>query len=268
MQTIRVFEAFAGYGSQAMACKRLQADFPGEVRFEFVGTSEIEPAAIKAYRAIHGDTPCFGDISKIDWASVPDFDLFTYSFPCTDISNAGRQEGFTEGSGTRSSLLWECRRAITAKRPRWLLMENVKALTQRKFMPEFRRWIDWLASEGYTSHWQVLNAKDYLVPQNRERVFMVSALDDDFRYSFPAPMPLTRCVEDYMEPAEAVGEEYYISQERVTGKVLSDILDQPNVRAEMERLYQIEWEFYHAHRRWPTDKELDELDGELDEIGR
>lgn len=82
MKPIRVFEAFAGYGSQAMALKRLQSDFPGKVAFEFVGISEIDKYAIAAYNAVHGDTVNFGDISKIDWAQVPDFDCFTYSFPC------------------------------------------------------------------------------------------------------------------------------------------------------------------------------------------
>lgn len=245
MRKIRVFEAFAGYGSQAMACKRLQLQSPDEVEFEFVGTSEIEAAAIKAYEAVHGDVCNYGDISHIDWAKVPDFDLFTYSFCCQDISNAGKQAGFAEGSGTRSSLLWECRRAIEQKKPKWLLMENVKALVQKKFMPEFQRWIDWLDSQGYANFWQVLNSKNYGVPQNRERVFMISikrtADNPNPTYNFPKPFPLTKCVEDYMEPAEEVDESYYISQERVTNKVLADILDQPNVRAEMEELYHEEW---------------------------
>jgi DNA (cytosine-5)-methyltransferase 1 len=108
------------------------------LQLEFVGISEIEKNAIDAYHALHGDVKNYGDISKIDWNEVPDFDLFTYSFPCQDISNAGLQKGFEEGSGTRSSLLWECRRAIEAKRPKWLLMENVKALMQKKFSPFLR----------------------------------------------------------------------------------------------------------------------------------
>ena len=234
---IRVFEAFAGYGSTAMALKRLQRDFPDDIEFEFVGISEIEPKAISAYRNIHGDIVNYGDICKIDWGQIPDFDLFTYSYPCTDISNAGKQEGFKEGSGTRSSLLWECRKAIDIKRPKYLLMENVKALIQKKFMPDFQKWIDWLKSIGYENYWQVLNAKDYGIAQNRERVFMVSILNSTERYNFPYPFPLDKCVEDYMEDAEIISEEFYIDQKRVTEKVLSDILDQPNVREELEKLY-------------------------------
>ena len=236
MTKIRMFEAFSGYGSQAIAAKRLQCDFPDDVEFEFVGISEIEPNAIKAYAAIHGGTPNFGDISKIDWSQVPDFDLLMYSFPCTDISNAGKQAGFSEGSETRSSLLWECEKAIKVKRPKYLLMENVKALVQKKFMPDFQRWIALLESYGYANFWQVLNAKDFGCAQNRERVFMVSIWGGQ-SYNFPQGFPLDKCVEDYMVDAEEIDESYFIDQERVTNKVLSDILDQPNVRAEMENLY-------------------------------
>lgn len=210
MKTIRVFEAFAGYGSQSMALKRLQRDFPGKVEFEFIGISEIATYAIAAYNAVHGDTPNFGDISKVDWPQVPDFDCFTYSFPCQDISTAGKQKGFVEGSGSRSSLLWECRRAIEAKRPKFLLMENVKALVQKKFMPEFQRWIATLDGLGYTSFWQVLNAKDFGVPQNRERVFMVSILGDAC-FEFPKPSPLEKRLRDVLE--ENVSEEYYLKDE-------------------------------------------------------
>lgn len=212
MKRIRVFEAFAGYGSQAIALKRLQREFPDKVEFEFVGISEIDSYAIAAYNAVHGDTPNFGDISKIDWSQVPDFDCFTYSFPCQDISTAGKQKGFVEGSGSRSSLLWECRRAIEAKRPKFLLMENVKALVQKKFMPEFQRWIATLDELGYTSFWQVLNAKDFGAPQNRERVFMVSILGDA-TFEFPKPFLLEKRLRDILE--ENVSEEYYLKDEQV-----------------------------------------------------
>ncbi len=126
---LRVFEAFAGYGSQSMALRNIGVDH------EVVGISEIDKYAIAAYNATHPETRNYGDICKIDWRVVPDFDLFTYSFPCTDISNAGAQAGFEEGSGTRSSLLWECKKAIEEKHPKYLLMENVKAITSKKFLP-------------------------------------------------------------------------------------------------------------------------------------
>lgn len=195
-----------------MAFKRLQRDFPDKVAFDFVGISEIDSYAIAAYHAVHGNTPNFGDISKIDWSQVPDFDCFTYSFPCQDISTAGKQKGFAEGSGSRSSLLWECKRAIEAKRPKFLLMENVKALVQKKFMPEFQRWIDTLSRLGYTSFWQVLNAKDYGIPQNRERVFMVSIFGEA-AFEFPKPFPLEKRLRDVLE--DNVDESYYLKPEQV-----------------------------------------------------
>jgi DNA (cytosine-5)-methyltransferase 1 len=185
------------------------------LQLEFVGISEIEKNAIDAYHTLHGDVKNYGDISKIDWNEVPDFDLFTYSFPCQDISNAGLQKGFEEGSGTRSSLLWECRRAIESKHPKWLLMENVKALLQKKFQPFFRSWVETLEGYGYRNFWQVLNAKHYGVPQNRERVFMVSIRDDgdNPQYTFPRPFPLQKRLKDILE--KEVEESFYLRQEQV-----------------------------------------------------
>lgn len=161
----------------------------------------------------------YGDISKIDWNNVPDFDLFTYSFPCTDISSAGQQKGLSKDSGTRSSLLWECEKAIQIKRPKYLLMENVKALITSKFIREFNHWQYLLEQYGYTNFAQVLNAKDYGVPQNRERIFMVSILDENTRYEFPKPFPLTRRLKDVLE--KNVDEKYYLSNARLEGLELS-----------------------------------------------
>lgn len=233
---ITVFEAFAGYGSQSMALELLKEDIG--LDYEVVGISEIDPTAIKAYYAardprldVKGDElenvirggyqpseeimrkyPNFGDISKIRWEDTPDFNLFTYSFPCTDISNAGLQKGLAEGSGTRSSLLWECARAIETKRPKYLLMENVKALVSDKFMPDFLRWANYLTSLGYSNTYQVLNAKDFGVPQNRERVFMVSVLGEAIYY-FPKPFTLDRRLKDVLE--ENVDESFYLSDDKI-----------------------------------------------------
>lgn len=261
MRKIKVFEAFSGIGAQHEGWSRLQKDFPDDVQFEFVGMSEIDKYAEISYKAAHGDVANYGDITKIDWTQVPDFDMFTWSFPCTDISNAGKQAGLSADSGTHSSLAWECIKALRIKRPKWALMENVKALMQNKFAADFAQLRKEIEDLGYVNYYAVLNAKDYSVAQNRERVFMVSILrtedDPNPTYNFPKGFPLTKCVEDYMEPVENVGEEYYISQDRVTGKVLYDILDQPNVREEMEKLYHAEWDFYNHHGRFPKDGELD-----------
>lgn len=134
---------------------------------------------------------------------------------CQDISNAGLQRGFEKGSGSRSSLLWECEKAVKAKRPRYLLMENVKALVQKKFLPEFGRWLSLLEDYGYYNNWQVLNAKHFNVPQNRERVFAISILrtqeNPEPIYHFPREMPLEYCLSDILE--ENVDESYFLRDE-------------------------------------------------------
>lgn len=202
---IRIFTAFSGYDSQCMALGRIGMDY------DLVGWSEIDRYAIAAHNAIYPQYADrnYGDISTIDWAKVPDFDLLTYSSPCQDFSIAGNQHGGERGSGTRSALLWECERAIAAKRPRYLLFENVSALVSKKFVRLFNEWQLTLERLGYTNFTQVLNAKDYGVPQNRERVFMVSILDCSKTFYFPEKIPLTKCLRDVLE--DNAGEEYYLS---------------------------------------------------------
>lgn len=206
---IRVFTAFSGYDSQCLALDRLKEAYP-DFDYELVGWSEIDKYAIQAHNALYPQWADrnFGDISKIDWSQVPDFDLFTYSSPCQDFSNAGKQAGGEKGSGTRSSLLWECQRAIEAKRPAVTLMENVAALVGTKFIKLFNEWQLTLNRMGYTCHAPVLNSKDYGVPQNRDRIFLVGMLDPR-NYYFPEPFKLERRLKDLLE--ENVDEKFYIS---------------------------------------------------------
>ena len=169
---LKVFEAFSGYGSQSIALERLG------IEHKVVGISEIDKNAIKAYYALHSeDIPNFGDISKINPEDLPEFDLFTYSFPCTDISLSGKIEGIVRG-GTRSGLLYECERIIEYCRPKYLLMENVKNLVGKKFKSQFDEWLKYLESLGYSNQWFVLDAKDFGIPQSRERVFCISVLGE------------------------------------------------------------------------------------------
>ena len=134
---------------------------------------------------------------------------------CTDISAAGLQGGLKKGAGTRSSLLWECERAIEAKRPKYLLMENVKALVSNKFIGDFHEWMRLLENYGYESWSEVLDAKDYGVPQHRERVFAVSILmtedDPNPRYYFPKPFPLEKRLSDVLE--EEVDDTFFLKEE-------------------------------------------------------
>lgn len=214
---LRVFTAFSGYDSQCLALNRANIDY------ELVGWSEIDKFAIKAHNALFPQWTDrnFGDISKIDWNLVPDFDLFTYSSPCQDFSNAGKMAGGEKGSGTRSSLLWECEKAIRAKMPKYLL-ENVANLVSKKFIGTFQNWLNVLSELGYTNYWQILNAKDYGVPQNRKRVFVVSILNCTQPYYFPEPFKTDIRLKDVLEGY--VDESYYLSDKYLerfykTGKV-------------------------------------------------
>lgn len=200
---LRVFEAFAGYGSQSIALRNLG------IEYEVVAISEIDKYAIKAYEAIHGSVNNLGDICKIDPSDIPDHDLFTYSFPCQDLSVAGKQAGL--GKGTRSGLLYECEKVIEIKKPKYLLLENVKNLVGKKFKPQFDEWLKHLEDLGYANYWKVLNAKDYGAPQNRERVFVVSILGDHKPYKFADKIPLDKCIADILE--DEVDEKYYLSKE-------------------------------------------------------
>ena len=202
MDKLKVFEAFSGYGSQSIALRNIG------VPYEVVAISEIDKYAIKAYNAIHGSTLNLGDISKIKVEDIPKHDLFTYSFPCQDLSVAGKQAGLEKG--TRSGLLYECKKIIEYCKPKYLLLENVKNLVGKKFKPQFDEWLAYLETLGYTNYWQVLNAKNYGVPQNRERVFVVSILGEHEPYKFPKPIPLDKCIADILE--DEVDEKYYINK--------------------------------------------------------
>jgi DNA (cytosine-5)-methyltransferase 1 len=202
---IRLFEAFAGIGTQALALKYLG------LPYESVGISEIDTHALKSYGAIHGEAENYGDISTVK--EIPQVDLFTYSFPCTDISTAGNMQGFREGSGTKSSLLWEVGRILDRQKeinklPKVLLMENVKQLLGSRFVNDFYKWTDFLKNLGYTSYYKIMDARDYNVPQSRRRVFMLSLLGEE-SFTFPEKLPLTTTFQDLLEID--VDEKYYIS---------------------------------------------------------
>lgn len=201
---LKVFTTFSGYDSQCLALKK------SGIPFDLVGWSEIEKRAIDAHNLIFPEYKDrnYGDICKIDWKSVPDFDFFTYSSPCQSFSICGKMLGGEEGSGTKSSLLWECKKAIEIKRPRYLMLENVKNLVSDKFIHTFNLWLDYLKSQGYTNWWKVLKGSDYGIPQERERVFCVSILNPDGNFIFPKGHKLYKSVEDFMQTKEQMGDTY------------------------------------------------------------
>lgn len=203
---IKVNELFAGIGAFRKALERLN------VPHEIVGISEIDKYAIKSYEAIYGATRNYGDISKV--AKLDYADLWTYGFPCQDISQAGHQAGIIKGE-TRSGLLYEVERLLSVaaehgELPKYLILENVKNLVGKKFIKQFEAWLAWLDELGYNSYWQVINAKDCGIPQNRERVFAVSIRKDiDTGFAFPQPKTLQCSMEDFLE--ENVEEKYFLS---------------------------------------------------------
>ena len=200
---IRLIETFSGYGSQAMALKRLGADF------EHWKSIEFDKYAVASYNAIHGtsfETMDIRDVHGED-LEITDLDkyeyLLTYSFPCTDISVAGQQLGMSKGSGTRSGLLWEVERILkelhsAARLPQVLVMENVTQVHGKKNLADFNDWLAFLESIGYSNFYADMNAKNYGVAQNRDRCFMVSIYDPckEYTYEFPKPIELTKCVKD------------------------------------------------------------------------
>lgn len=213
---LRVTTLFSGYDSQCLALERLKQSIP-HFDYELVNWCEIDKYAIQAHNALFPQWADrnLGDISLVDWAKANQCDLLTYSSPCQDFSNAGLQKGGEEGSGTRSSLLWECRKAIEQLRPKYLLMENVKALVSKKFAPTFLAWVETLNKLGYTSYYRVVNATNCGVPQNRERIFVVSVLGDHKPFHFSQPIPLEKRLKDVLEPE--VDDKYVLSDQAIEG---------------------------------------------------
>ena len=187
---LRVFEAFAGYGSQSIALRNLN------IPYEVVAISEIDKYAIQAYEAIHGKVNNLGDISKIKVEDIPEHDLFTYSFPCQSISTAGLKLGLNDK--TKSGLLYECEKIIEYRKPKYLLMENVKNLLSKKHMNDFNNWLKYLESLGYKSYYKILDSKDFGVPQSRKRVFVVSILGEHKTYEFPCPKNIDTSLSDVL----------------------------------------------------------------------
>lgn len=208
---LKVIELFAGIGAQRKGLER------AGIEHEVVAISEIDKYALKVYESLYGNTPNLGDISKIE--KLPKADMWTYSFPCTDISLSGRMKGLEKGSGTHSSLLWEVQRLLEVSKandelPKYLLLENVKNLISKKFKSYFDEWCRYLESLGYKNFYKVLNGKNYNVPQNRERIFLLSIRNCDEDYVFPNDIPLTTKLGDLLE--SNVADKYFLSEKLIT----------------------------------------------------
>ena len=211
---MKFLRLFIGIGAFEKALDRL------EIPYELVAYCEIDKYASKSYAAIHGvpESMNLGDITKVDVSTLPtDIDLITYGFPCQDISIAGKQQGLfnEDGTTTRSGLFFEALRIIEGTKPKVAIAENVKNLTGKSFKEQFRIVLDSLDEAGYNSYWKVLNAKDFGIPQSRERVFIVSIRKDidTGTFQFPEGFPLEKRLKDVLE--DEVDEKFYLSDKMV-----------------------------------------------------
>lgn len=212
---LKVFEAFSGVGAQHMALRNLKEDYEivatsdidvtAVLAYYYVHKSKkekcpkkdkeqmkkylnnigvgsrkkiknLDESKLKELYEASVNSKNLGDIKKIKKDAIPDHDIFTYSFPCQDISSVGTRKGLDKGSGTRSSLLWECKKIIETKKPKYLLLENVKNLTTGKNKANFEKWLKYLKGQGYENYWKIFDAQDYGIPQRRPRVIVVSKL--------------------------------------------------------------------------------------------
>lgn len=199
----KLIELFSGMGTVTQALKELDVDF------EVIATSEIDKWADLAYTTLHGDGTNLGDITQIK--ELPQADMWLYSFPCQDLSIAGKLEGIKEG--TRSGLLYEVIRLLEVAQkkgtlPKYLLMENVKNLVGKTFIREFDKTLDFLKSLGYSNYWKIVNSKDYIIPQHRERVFVFSIRGEHEFYHFPKPLDPKLRLRDMLD--RQVEERWYV----------------------------------------------------------
>lgn len=225
---LKLLSLFTGIGAFEKALERLNIDY------ELVGFSEIDKYAIKSYCTIHNvpENKNLGDVTKVEIDKIPDFDLMSWGFPCQDISIAGRMEGIKEG--TRSGLYYEGYKILKEKMPKYSIIENVKNLTSQRFKEQFDSILNDISELGYNNYWKVLNAKDYGVPQNRERVFIVSIRKDIDKnnFTFPSAITLNLKLKDILE--DKVDDKFYLTENGIgrlikkNNKLLKDCQN-PNI---------------------------------------
>lgn len=219
---MKILELFGGIGACSKALERIGVDY------EIADYVEIDKYAVKSFNAMHGTNFEPQDVTK--WDKDIKVDLIMHGSPCQDFSTAGKQAGGDKGSGTRSSLMYETLRIVEKLKPKYVIWENVKNLLSKKHRHNFDAYIEAMSELGYVSKYQILNAKDYGVPQNRERVFTVSCRTDgdtdifnafNADFNFPDPIPLEHRLKDILE--DSVDERYYLSDEQTSKIKLSKL---------------------------------------------
>lgn len=218
---VRLIELFGGIGSQAKAFEVLHRNYPEKVIFEHYRLVEIDKYCVRSYNAIHNTNFIVKDIKKITAndlgieKSNRYIYLMTYSFPCQDISTAGLRKGFEEGSGTRSSLLWEVVRLLKElskeDRPYILLMENVAAIENHQNINGLKKLQSILNELGYINYIEQLNLRNYGIPQNRNRCFMISIKSNEI-FSFPNIIYQKHYMQEFLQKIEVIPDKYFLSQ--------------------------------------------------------
>lgn len=191
MAKLKVLELFGGLGACSNALRNIGVDY------ELVDYVDFDPFVVKSFNAIYGTNFNWTDI--INWDKDIEVDFIMHGSPCQDFSLAGKQAGGDEGSGTRSSLMYETIRIIKKLKPKYVVWENVKNLLSKKHRHNFDKYIETLNELGYKSFYKVLDAVDYGIPQTRQRVFTVSILNYDGEFEWPKTIPLKKEVKDFLE---------------------------------------------------------------------
>ena len=206
MKKLKILELFGGIGACSKALERLGIDY------EIADYVEIDKYAVKSFNAIHNTNFEPQDITK--WDKDIEVDLIMHGSPCQDFSLAGKQAGGDKDSGTRSSLMYETIRIVEKLKPKYVIWENVKNLLSKKHRHNFDAYLETMEQLGYVNYYQVLNAKDYGIPQNRERVFTISIRKDINKvFTFPPKQELKLKLKDMLE--DEVDEKYYLSDKMI-----------------------------------------------------
>ena len=213
MSKLKVLELFGGIGACSKALERLGIDF------EIADYVEIDKYAVKSFNAIHNTN--FEPQDICNWDKNIEIDLLMHGSPCQDFSLSGLQAGGDEGSGTRSSLMYETIRIVEKIKPKYVVWENVKNLLSKKHVHNFNNYLNKMSEIGYKNYYKILNAKDYGIPQNRERVFTISIRNDiKIDYKFPIAKPLKLKLKDLIEAY--VDEKYYLSEQAIHGRMITN----------------------------------------------
>lgn len=204
--SLKVLSLFSGIGAFEQALTNL------DIAYELIGFSEIFLAAIQTYCKLHdvNEAKNLGDVTQINIAELQKPNLLVHGSPCQSFSTSGKQHGGDKGSNTRSSLMWHSVDIIQQLKPKYVIWENVKNVVSKRHKHNLDLYIEELSKVGYTSYYKILNARDFGLPQNRERIYVISILDEHTPFSFPTPIPLTTTLKSILEPS--VAPKYYLSE--------------------------------------------------------